>query len=140
MDVGDMQTNVPHAPTMSPTSDTDAWGTQTPDVGDIADFGIFDPHADDLRALAKGGRIERKPYTNKDKSKRWYWVFRWEARYHDDCRYRPTEYIGKSVTNGWGSKRRWSEDGIRPPCPKHDPHAFREWKAAHEFSGAIAGE
>src|SRR5581483_5832157 len=102
------------------------------DVGDMDDFGIFDPHADNLRALAKGGRIEHKPYSNKDGSKRWYWVFRWEARYRDDCRYRPTEYIGKSVTNGWNSRRRWAEDGIRPPCPKHERAEHREWQAARE--------
>lgn len=102
-------------------------------VGDALEFLSDDPHAQDQATpMPKGGRIERKPYSNKDGTTRIYLVFRWEARYGDNCRYRPSEYIGKSA-EGWHSKRRFVEDGLRPPCPKHDPTAHADWKAAREL-------
>jgi hypothetical protein len=77
------QVNAPHA------------RDETADVGDgLDDLSDNVPHAGNVK-LARGGRIEHKPYRNLDKTRRYYYVMRWEEK-RNGKRYRPTRYIGKT--------------------------------------------
>lgn len=52
------------------------------------------PQASESSELESGGRLEPKWYTNKNRTRRLYYVIRFERRHADGSRYRPMRYIG----------------------------------------------
>ncbi len=76
--VGDIEPDVGDMPTPSPDDYTDLDRTS----------------AASIESMEEGGRIEPKWYTNRNGTKRLYYVRRFERKHEDGRRYRPMHYIG----------------------------------------------
>jgi len=88
------------------------------------------PHVSTIEEMESGGRIEPKWYTNKNETRRLYYVRRFERKHSDGSRYRPMRYLGLnppgSIPIGHGPHVRGNVPRAVPHVSNDGPHARTE--------------